>query len=109
METDVKEKGFLTKLWQAHGKFVKTMSFGGALLTVCFLPTAAVAAQADSPDAGLFDVAGHFYGAAATNAVNNFVPGYSFMFEQVAGVFLDTIMPGVGTVIGGVSHAIQDV
>jgi hypothetical protein len=75
MENDLKQKGTLTSLWQAHGKFTKYISLGGLLLTCCFLPTAAATVAATTPNFNLLNVLGQFYTMAFTAASNNFVPG----------------------------------
>ncbi len=96
MDTELQKKGALTKAWQAHGKAVKYLSFGGLLMTGCFLPTAIVNTYDTNPDANVLDVFGTFYGTAATNAGQNLLPALGLIFEGAAALATEIIAPGTG-------------
>lgn len=88
MNNDIKQKGGLTSLWNAHGKAIKYLSLGGLLLTCCFLPTAAVAAST-IPGFNLLDIGAQFYSTAFNAAATNFAPGWSAIGEASLNTITD--------------------
>lgn len=88
MDNDLKQKGTLTSLWNAHGKAIKYISLGGLLLSCCFLPTAAVLASA-TPGFNLLDIGAQFYNMAFNAAAQNFAPGWASIGEATLNTAAD--------------------
>ena len=97
--------------WSLSSAFNKANKFTLKYLGMMGIPFYIFAAKAAAtemsinPDATLLDAGERFYSGVYDAAIEDFIPGTSFVIGEIFNFAADTIIPGMGTFISAVTNA----